>query len=73
MEKLKKNVNGPYNVILTIQGIEYDITIDNITTNEFEITINSDSKPSIEQMEVVKSYLEWEGFEDAARKHNLFW
>ena len=25
--KLKKNVNGPYNVILTIQGIKYDITM----------------------------------------------
>lgn len=72
-KKLKKNPSGLYNVNLIFKGIQWDITIDNVSYDEFKITAKSNVKVNQDEVNVLKRYLQDEGFEDAATKHNLDW
>lgn len=72
-KKIKSNPSGPFNFKMTYRGIYCDITIQNITKDEFEITVNSNKKLSKKMLASLNRYLQDEGFEDEARNHNLYW
>jgi hypothetical protein len=72
-KKLKLNPTGFYNVEFMFKGVNWDITIENITYDDFKVTARSDKKVEQDEVEVLKRYLQTEGFEDAAKKHNLYW
>jgi hypothetical protein len=72
-KRLKKNPRGLYNVNFIFKGIQWDITIDNIAYDEFKITAKSNVKVDQGEVDVLKRYLQDEGFEEAATKHNLEW
>lgn len=72
-KKLKVNPAGPYEVELMFKGVNWHIVIENITFDDFKVTAKSDRKVKHEQVDILKRYLQAEGFEMAAKKHNLFW
>ena len=69
----KLNPSGPYKVKLLFKNVNWSITIENISMEDFKVTAISDKKVSKSHLSVLKKYLQDEGFEQAARKHNLFW
>lgn len=74
-KKLVGNPNGPYKLEnFLLDGILWDsITIENISHDEFKVTTTTESFASAEDLDNLKRYLKLEGFELAARNHNLFW
>jgi hypothetical protein len=72
-KKIKNNPAGPYTVDLVFKGVNWHIVIKNKTMDEFNVAASADKKVSFEELEVLRKYLKDEGFEMAARKHNLFW
>jgi hypothetical protein len=72
-KKIKSNPSGPFNFKMTYRGIYCDITIQNITKDEFEVTVNSSQKLNKKLLQSLNRYLEAEGFQDEARNHNLYW
>ena len=71
--KFKVNPNGPYSFKMTFKGVKWDIKIENISLNDFKVTAKSNVKVKNNELEILKRYIQDEGFEQAARKHNLFW
>ena len=69
----KTNPDGPYEVNITFKGVDWNIVIKNKNLDDFIVTASTDKKVSFEELEVLKKYLKDEGFEMAAKKHNLFW
>jgi hypothetical protein len=72
-KKLKTNPAGPFEMEIIFRGTKWDIVIENITINDFKVTAKANKKVDKGQIEVLKKYLQDEGFEMAAKKHNLFW
>jgi len=71
--KFKTNPKGDYKVELTFKGVKWKIKIKSISMNDFKVTAQSNVRVEQDELEVIKKYLIDEGFEQAARKHNLFW
>jgi hypothetical protein len=69
----KVNPAGAYRVSLTFKGIKWDISIESISLNDFKVTARSNVKVEQPEVDILKKYLQDEGFEEAARKHNLYW
>ena len=81
-EKPKKefvtNPLGPYKLEIKFKGIDYDITIENITYKKFKVcAITKDTDDDMEKVEedikILEKYLNDEGFYIAARKWNLYY
>jgi hypothetical protein len=72
-KNFKTNPAGPYNVKFQFKNIEWDITIKNITENDYKVIARSNIKVDQDEIEILKYYLQEEGFEEEAKKHNLFW
>jgi hypothetical protein len=72
-KKLNTNPSGPYTLDLMFKGINWNIVIENLNINDFKVTVKSDKKVKIKEIDLLKRYLQAEGFEMAAKKHNLFW
>jgi hypothetical protein len=68
-----KNPNGPYKVKLTYKGIDFKVTIDNDTFQDFSIKMVSNSAVDESLLSSLKDYLKQEGFLDEALYHNLYW
>lgn len=68
-----QNPAGYYKVKLDYQGIKCHIMIKNIDEYEFEIRVKSNKPLNPKQIEGLKSYLEAEGYNNEARKHNMLW
>ena len=71
--KIKVNPAGPYQVELLFRGVNWNIVIENVSYDLFKVKAYSDKKISKDEISLLKKYLELEGFEDAAKKHNLYW
>lgn len=72
-KKIRTNPSGPYNVRFQFKGVEWDITIENVTENDYKVTARSNIKVAENEIDVLKYYLQEEGFEEEAKKHNLLW
>lgn len=72
-DKIKTNPAGPYKISLTFKGVKWSIKIENIAINKFKINAKSNIKVARTEVDILKKYLKDEGFEMAAKKHNLFW
>lgn len=72
-KKLKVNPNGPFNFKFSFKNILWDITIENTDENDYAVTARSNVKVGPEEIECLKHYLQAEGFEEEAKKHNLYW
>jgi hypothetical protein len=72
-KKLKTNPSGPYNVKFKFKNIEWNISIENVTDNDYQVTARSNVKVDENEIEILKNYLQEEGFEEEAKKHNLYW
>jgi hypothetical protein len=72
-KKLKTNPDGPYEIDLIFSGIEFNIVIENITHDDFKVIASTDADVKKDKITALKHYLETEGFQEEARKHNLFW
>jgi hypothetical protein len=71
--KFKTNPSGPYNFEMKFKGVNWVIKIENVSLDDFKVTAESDVKVKKKDLEILKRYIQDEGFEQAARKHNLFW
>jgi hypothetical protein len=69
----KTNPNGNYKVELMFKGIKWKIEIKNLDMERYKILAKSNVKVDPDELENLKRYLIAEGFEYAARQHNLFW
>lgn len=69
----KTNPNGNYTVELTFKGVNWLIEIKNIDMDTYKIIARSNVKVDEDELDILKKYLVDEGFEHAARQHNLFW
>ena len=69
----KTNPNGNYKIQLTFKGVNWKIEIKNIDMDSYKIIARSNVKVDEDELEILKKYLIDEGFEHAARQHNLFW
>lgn len=69
----KTNPNGNYKIQLTFKGVNWKIEIKNIDMDSYKIIARSNVKVDGDELEILKKYLIDEGFEHAARQHNLFW
>lgn len=75
-KKLSSNPNGHYKIEdFLFRGILWSkIIIENVTHDEFKVTASTEEEDiNKEDLDSLRSYLSKEGFEQAARKHNLFW
>jgi hypothetical protein len=72
-KKIKTNPKGPYNLKFSFKKILWDITIENISENDYKVIARSNVKVDPEEIECLKHYLQAEGFEEEAKKHNLYW
>jgi hypothetical protein len=72
-KKVKTNPAGPYEIEFMFKGVNWNIVIENISMTDFKVTARSDKKIKKEELIILKRYLQDEGFEMAAKKHNLFW
>jgi hypothetical protein len=68
-----KNPKGPYKVELTYKGIDFKVTIDNDTFQDFSIKMVSNGAVDVSLLSSLKDYLKQEGFLDEALYHNLYW
>jgi hypothetical protein len=68
-----KNPKGPYKVNLKYKGIDFKVSIDNETFQDFIIKISSKQKSNEVILDSLKDYLKQEGFLDDALYHNLYW
>ena len=73
VKKTKTNPAGPYKVKMVFKGVKWDIKIENVTLEMFKISAKSNVKVDKQEVEILKKYIKDEGFELAAKKHNLFW
>ena len=71
--KFKTNPKGPYKIKFIFKGVNWDIKIQNISLEDFKVVARSSKKVNKTEIEILKKYLKDEGFEQAARKHNLYW
>jgi hypothetical protein len=71
--KFKTNPKGPYKIKFIFKGVNWDIKIQNVSLEDFKVVARSNKKVSQSELEILKKYLKDEGFEQAARKHNLYW
>jgi hypothetical protein len=69
----KDNPNGPYRLKITVRGVNWDVTIKSTSALDHKVKAICEKKATKNDLEVLKNYLEKEGFNDAAKKHNLFW
>jgi hypothetical protein len=72
-KRIKFNPKGPYNLKFTFKGVDWDITIENIEENDYKVTAKSNKKVEPEMIDALKYYLQQEGFEEEAKKHNIYW
>jgi hypothetical protein len=72
-KKLRTNPAGPYELEITFKGVDWYIVIENLTMDDFKVTAKSEKKVKKDEVGILKKYLQDEGFELAAKKHNLFW
>ena len=72
-KKLKTNPNGPYRVKFTFKNIKWNIIIENESEDVFKVLARSNVKVKQEEIEILKNYLQAEGFEEDAKRHNLIW
>jgi hypothetical protein len=72
-QKTRTNPKGSYIFNMIFKGVEWDIKIENLSLTDFKISAKAFEKVSKSELEVLKRYLIAEGFQDAAKKHNLFW
>lgn len=72
-KKLNTNPAGPYGLEIIFKGVNWYIVIENLTMDDFKVTAKSDEKVGKDEVNILKKYLQAEGFEMAAKKHNLFW
>ena len=72
-KKLKLNPEGPYRFNFIFRGVNWDISIENVSYSDYKVTARSDKTVEPEEVDVLKKYLQTEGFEEAAKKHNLYW
>ena len=71
-KNIKTNPSGPYNVKFKFKNVEWDITIENISEDDYKVTARSSIKVDEKEIDILKYYLQEEGFEEEAQKHNLF-
>jgi hypothetical protein len=64
--------NKRYKVNLTFKNVKCNILIKNIDDYEFEIYVKANKKLESKDLQALKNYLESEGFNDEARKYNLY-
>lgn len=69
----KTNPNGNYKLQLTFKGVNWKIEIKNLDMETYRVTAKSNVKVDSDELDILKKYLIDEGFEQAARQHNLFW
>ena len=72
-KKLNINPAGPFELEIIFRGIKLEIIIENTSINDFKVTVKANKKVDQGQINILKKYLQDEGFEMAAKKHNLFW
>jgi hypothetical protein len=68
-----QNPKGYYNVNLTLRGIRCNVKIINESYNKFKLEVQSKKILSDDFLKFIGEYLENEGFNEEARKHNLEW
>lgn len=56
---------------IEIRGMKMNIKIKNSTDDEQSVSVECNEKLSDENLEMVKNYLNWEGFNEEARDYNL--
>lgn len=64
--------NKCYKVNLTFKDVKCNVSINNIDDYEFEIYVKANKKLTPKDLQALKNYLESEGFNDEARKYNLY-
>ncbi len=64
--------NKRYKINLTFKNVKCNILIKNIDDYEFEIYVKANKKLEPKDLQALKNYLESEGFNDEARKYNLY-
>lgn len=64
--------NKGYKVNLTFKDVKCIVLINSIDDYEFEIYVKANKKLTPKDLQALKSYLESEGFNDEARKYNLY-
>lgn len=67
-----KNKNKCYNINLIFKNVKCNVLINNIDDYEFEIRVKANKKMTSKDLQALKNYLESEGFNDEARKYNLY-
>jgi hypothetical protein len=67
------NPAGPFKFKITFKGVNWSVKIESLSMQDFKITAKSNVKVAQEECEIFKKYIRDEGFEIAARKHNLYW
>ena len=72
-KRIKTNPKGPYNLKFKFKSVNWDITIENVDENDYKVIAKSNVKVEPEMIEALKHYLQQEGFEEEAKKHNLYW
>ena len=68
-----QNPKGFYTINLTLRGIKCKVKIINDSYNKFRIEVESKSILSDEFLDFIGQYMQNEGFNEEARKHNLEW
>ena len=68
-----QNPKGHYNIDLTLRGVKCNVRIINESYNKFKLEVSSKKTLSEEFLTFIGEYLNQEGFNEEARKHNLEW
>lgn len=55
---------------IEIQGMKMNIKIKNLTDEEQNVSVQCKETLSDEKLQMVKNYLNWEGFNEEATKYN---
>lgn len=71
--KIKTNPTGNYKIKFKFKGVEWNVEIKNTDLNSYKVSARSNVKVNKDELKILKKYLIDEGFEQAARQHNLFW
>ena len=71
--KKTNNPKGPFTIDIKYKGIDFNVVIDSTSLFEYDVKVKTKNKKISHTIDSLKEYLEYEGFLDAARKHNLFW
>ena len=76
----KKNPRGPYKMEIKFNGVEYEITIENVSHTKFRVcAVAKNEEDALDEdfternLKVLEKYLNDEGFYVAAKKWNLYY